>query len=221
MPELIIPGAAGRLEARYTEGPTEDAPIALVLHSHPRAGGSFQDRVTVVLARTFQRFGFATLRFNFRGIGRSQGVFDNGKGELEDAASSLDFLQAQNPNAKQCWVAGHSFGAVTALQLLMRRPEIDGFVSVSPPANHYDLSFLAPCPASGVVLYGTRDGVAPPLDVERAVARIRTQKDITVDHVPIEGADHLFNTNLDGVEVETIRYLEMRLKRPPGPALDE
>jgi hypothetical protein len=74
----------------------------------------------------------------------------------------------------------------------MRRPEVDGFLAVAPPANHYDLSFLAPCPASGLVLYGTRDGVAPPADVERVVSRIRTQKNIKVDHAPIEGADHFF-----------------------------
>ena len=122
-----------------------------------------QDRVTVQLYKLFAEFGFGVLRFNFRGIGRSQGVFDNGMGELSDAASALDYLQSMNPNAEQCWVGGYSFGAWIGLQLLMRRPEIDGFIAVSPPANHYDLSFLAPCPASGVIIYGTRDSVTTPL----------------------------------------------------------
>jgi alpha/beta superfamily hydrolase len=221
MPELIIQGPAGRIEARYNAGPTENAPIALVLHSHPRAAGNLQDRVTVVLARTFQCFGFAVMRFNFRGVGRSMGTFDNGKGELEDAASALDYLQAQNPDARECWVAGHSFGAVTALQLLMRRPEIKGFISVAPPVEHYDLSFLAPCPASGVVLYGSRDSVARAIEVERAVQRIKTQKDIKVDYRLIDGADHLFDTNLEAVEREAIDYLELRLQRPAGPLGEE
>ena len=93
-----------------------------------------QDRVTVQLYKLFTDYGFGVLRFNFRGIGRSQGIFDNGMGELSDAASALDYLQSMNPNAEQCWVGGYSFGAWIGLQLLMRRPEIDGFIAVAPPA---------------------------------------------------------------------------------------
>ena len=75
--------------------------------------------------------GFTVLRFNFRGVGRSQGEYDQGVGELSDAASALDYLQSMNPNAKHCWVAGFSFGAWIGMQLLMRRPEITGFISVA------------------------------------------------------------------------------------------
>lgn len=218
MPEVIFAGPAGRVEGRYAEPKRENAPIALILHAHPRAGGSMQDRVTVQLYQIFTRFGFATLRFNFRGIGRSQGVFDNGMGELSDAAQALDYLQSMNPNAEQCWVAGYSFGAWIGLQLLMRRPEIDGFIAVSPPANHYDLSFLAPCPASGLILYGTKDGVSPPSDVERVVSKIRTQKNIKVDHQAVEGADHFYRNPQDKsvdylpeIETKVSAYLERRL----------
>jgi uncharacterized protein len=224
MPEVIFPGAVGRVEGRYSEPPREGAPIALILHGHPRAGGSMQDRVTVQLYKLFVDFGFAALRFNFRGIGRSQGVFDNGMGELSDAASALDYLQSMNPAAEQCWVGGYSFGAWIGLQLLMRRPEIDGFLAVSPPANHYDLSFLAPCPASGLILYGTRDTVTSASDMERVVARIRTQKNIKVDHTPIEGADHFYRgrdpgkDHLAEVEAHARAYLERRLAAPIKPA---
>ncbi len=210
MPEVIFTGAAGRVEGRYVEARREGAPIVLVLHGHPKAGGSMQDRVTVLQAKLFVRFGFAVLRFNFRGIGRSQGVFDNGMGELSDAASALDYLQTMNPNSEQCWVAGYSFGSWIGLQLLMRRPEIDGFIAVSPPANHYDLSFLAPCPASGLVVYGTRDTVAPALDVERAVAKIRTQKTIKVDSNPIDGADHFFRDVADK-SIDHLGVLETKI----------
>lgn len=218
MPEVIFPGPAGRVEGRYSEPKRENAPIALILHAHPRAGGSMQDRITVQLFQIFTKFGFATLRFNFRGIGRSQGVFDNGMGELSDAASALDYLQSVNPNAEQCWVAGYSFGAWIGLQLLMRRPEIDGFIAISPPANHYDLSFLAPCPASGLIVYGTKDGVAPPSDTERVVSKIRTQKNIKVDAAAVEGADHFYRNPSDktqdylaDVEKHVTAYLERRL----------
>ena len=104
----------------------------------------------------------------------------------------LDYLQAMNPNSKHCWVAGFSFGAWIGMQLLMRRPEITGFISVSPPANMYDFSFLAPCPSSGLIINGTADRVAPPKDTHSLVSKLREQKGITITHEEIDGADHFF-----------------------------
>ena len=144
MPEVIFAGPDGRLEGRYHPQKDRDAPIAIVLHPHPAYGGTMNNKVVYNLHYAFYNLGFTVLRFNFRGVGRSQGEYDQGIGELSDAASALDYLQAMNQNSKQCWVAGFSFGAWIGMQLLMRRPEITGFVSVAPPANLYDFSFLAP-----------------------------------------------------------------------------
>jgi uncharacterized protein len=155
MPEVIFPGPDGRLEGRYH--PQKDqgrAPIAIILHPHPQYGGTMNNKVVYNLHYTFHKHRLHLLRFNFRGVGRSQGEYDQGIGELSDAASALDYLQTLNPNAKHCWVAGFSFGAWIGMQLLMRRPEIAGFVSVAPPANMYDFSFLAPCPSSGLMING-------------------------------------------------------------------
>ena len=193
MPELIFPGPEGRLEGRYHPQPGKpDAPIAIVLHPHPQYGGTMNNRVVYNLHYAFHNMGFTVLRFNFRGVGRSQGEYDQGIGELSDAASALDYLQAMNPNSKHCWVAGFSFGAWIGMQLLMRRPEITGFISVAPPANMYDFSFLAPCPSSGLIINGTADRVAPPKDTHALVAKLREQKGITVTHEEIDGADHFF-----------------------------
>lgn len=193
MPELIFPGPDGRLEGRYHPQPGKpDAPLAIVLHPHPQYGGTMNNRVVYNLHYAFHKLGFTVMRFNFRGVGRSQGEFDQGIGELSDAASALDYLQAMNPNSKHCWVAGFSFGAWIGMQLLMRRPEITGFVSVAPPANMYDFSFLAPCPSSGLIVNGTADRVAPPKDTNALVGKLREQKGITVTHKEIEGADHFF-----------------------------
>jgi alpha/beta superfamily hydrolase len=96
----------------------------MILHPHPQAGGTMNDRVTQALYKTFVARGFATLRFNFRGVGRSQGSFDNGVGELSDAAAALDWVQSIHPEASATWIAGYSFGALIGMQLLMRRPEI-------------------------------------------------------------------------------------------------
>ena len=146
MPEVIFNGPEGRLEGRYHHSKNSSAPVALLLHPHPQHGGTMNNRVVYILYQAFVKRGFSAMRFNFRGVGRSQGVFDNGQGELSDAASALDWMQVQNPNTKSCWIGGFSFGAWVAMQLMMRRPEIDGFVSVAPPANIHDFSFLAPCP---------------------------------------------------------------------------
>ncbi len=92
MPDVIFPGPEGRLEGRFSPAPRPRAPVALILHPHPQGGGTMNDRITQALYKTFVKRGFATLRFNFRGVGRSQGVFDNGIGELSDAASALDWI---------------------------------------------------------------------------------------------------------------------------------
>ena len=120
------------------------------------------NKIVQLLYKDFVRRGFATLRFNFRGVGKSQGTFDNGIGELSDAASALDWVQQIHPEAETTWVAGVSFGAWIGMQLLMRRPEIRGFISIAPPANMYDFSFLAPCPSSGIIIQGEADEVVTP-----------------------------------------------------------
>ncbi len=216
MPEVVLTGAAGRIEGRYSPGKKDNAPIALILHPHPRAGGHMNNPVAVQLYHLFMKRGFATLRFNFRGVGRSQGEFDQGIGELADAATALDWLQANNPAASQTWVAGYSFGAWVGMQLLMRRPETDGFISVSPPTNMYDFSFLAPCPASGLILHGTADTVVPPVEVEKVVSKLRTQKGIVIDYDLVEGATHFWAEHLPQVEQRVGAYLDKRLEADPA-----
>ncbi len=216
MAEVVLTGAAGRIEGRYSPGKTEGAPIALILHPHPKAGGTMNHPVVAQLFLLFMQRGFSVLRFNCRGVGRSQGEFDGGVGELADAATALDWLQATNPTASQTWVAGFDFGAYIGMQLLMRRPETDGFISVSPPTNMYDFSFLAPCPASGLFLHGTADTVTPPAEVERVVTKLRTQKGIVIDYDLIDGADHFWAHNLKDVEGRVGGYLDKRLAANPA-----
>ena len=152
----------GRIEGRYHPARQKNAPIAIVLHPHPQFGGTMNHQIVYQLYYAFVHRGFSVLRFNFRGVGRSQGEFDHGIGELSDAAAALDWAQSVNPEARSCWIAGFSFGAWIGMQLLMRRPEIEGFISIAPPANLYDFSFLAPCPSSGLIIHGDKDAVVPP-----------------------------------------------------------
>ncbi len=197
MPEIIINGPAGRLEGRYTHSKTPHAPLALILHPHPEHGGTMNNKITYYMFQTFAERGFSTLRFNFRGVGRSQGAHDNGEGELSDAAAALDWMQELNPNAPYVWVGGFSFGAWIGMQLLMRRPEIRGWISVSPPANMYDFTFLAPCPTSGLILQGSKDNIVPAPHTEKLTQKLRMQRGIEVDYRVIEGANHFYNDRID------------------------
>jgi len=200
MPEVIINGPAGRIEGRYQHAADTTAPIALVLHPHPQHGGTMNNKIVYTLFHTFARQGFSVLRFNFRGVGRSQGSYDRGEGELADAASALDWLQTYNPNASSCWIGGFSFGAWIGMQLLMRRPEIAAFISVAPPANLYDFSFLAPCPSSGLVIQGAADEIVPEAASKKLVDKLAHQRDIVIDYRTIAGANHFFQGHLEELE---------------------
>ncbi len=211
MPEIIFNGPEGRLQGRYLPGSATKSPMALILHPQPQHGGTMNNKVVYNLYHIFGRRGFSVLRFNFRGVGRSEGKFDDGLGELSDAASALDWLQIFNPNSPTCWVAGFSFGAWIGMQLLMRRPEIHGFISVAPPANLYDFGFLAPCPASGIIVHGEKDEIVSTTSVVKLAEKLRTQKSITVDYEEIPGANHFFENEMPELVDRVEAYLDTRL----------
>jgi uncharacterized protein len=192
MPEVIIPGPEGRIEGRYHHSDQKAAPIVLVLHPHPLYGGTMNNKIVYRLFHTFAESGFSALRFNFRGVGKSQGRYDNGLGEMADAATALDWLQQQNPDAPTCWIAGFSFGAWISMQLLMRRPELEGFVAVSPPANLYDFSFLSPCPSAGLITQGDKDDVVTEESVSKLASRLGAAQSTQVEYKIIPGADHYY-----------------------------
>ncbi len=213
MPEVSFAGPMGRLEGRYHQATDSGAPIALVLHPHPRYGGTMNNKVVYSLYQTFVEREFSVLRFNFRGVGRSQGVYDGSGGELSDAAAALDWLQSVNNNAKGCWISGFSFGAWVSMQLLMRRPEVSGFIAISPPANMFDFSFLAPCPSSGLIVHGTNDDLVPEIDVAKLAQRLSQQRGITIEYQKIKGATHFYDDKLDRVARVVGDYVDTALER--------
>ena len=216
MPEVIFNGPEGRLEGRYHHSKITNAPVALLLHPHPQHGGTMSNKVVYALYQSFVKRGFSALRFNFRGVGRSQGVFDNGQGELSDAATALDWMQAHNPNAQVCWIGGFSFGAWVAMQLMMRRPEISGFISVAPPANIHDFSFLAPCPASGMIVHGDKDEIVPIASVEKLAQKLKKQETIQIDYQVLKGGDHFLQDHCLELMNMGDGYLDQALKRQPS-----
>ncbi len=209
--DIVFTGPDGKLVGKYKKGQSLNPPVALILHPHPLYGGTMNNPVVLELFNIFDDLGFSTFRFNFRGVGKSEGKFDNGLGELADAAAGLDWVQRQNPNANQCWVAGFSFGALLCMQLLMRRPEITRFISVSPQPNLYDFNFLAPCPASGMIIQGKKDELVPIEDTNRLAQKLQSQKNIVVDYEEISGANHFYDNEIHKLNKVVAAYIEKEL----------
>ena len=159
----------------------------------------------------FLKNGFSVIKVNFRGVGKSEGVFDDGEGELSDAASVLDWLQQYNSNSKICWVAGFSFGALICMQLIMRRPEVNRFITISPQPNLYDFSFLSPCPISGIVIYGKNDELVHVDHILNLKKRLGMQKNIEVKFESINNANHFYKNKEKELATVIDRYIKEKV----------
>ena len=190
--EIFIPCPCGRIQAKYFKNKKEGSPVAIVLQPHPQYGGTMNNRIVYETYNSFYKNGFSVIRINFRGVKKSDGVFDNGQGELYDAAATLDWIEKENPGYIQCWVSGFSFGALICMQLIMRRPEVNKFIAISPQPNVYDFTFLAPCPISGLMIYGKNDELVPEEHVLKLKKRLSLQKNIEVKFDCIQNANHFY-----------------------------
>jgi alpha/beta superfamily hydrolase len=200
MQEVFINGHAGRLEGRFHRSENPRAPVALIMHPHPSYGGTMNNRVTYATFQAFVNMGFSVLRFNYRGVGYSQGVVDGtAAGELADAIIALDWLQTTAAESTECWIAGYSFWSYIAAQVLMRRPEIKGFVFISPPVDSYGFEFLSPCPASGLIIQGNKDEFITESSVLALAEHLAAHQLITIDYKVVDGGDHTYSQNLKEV----------------------
>ena len=200
MADVFFTGPAGRIEGVYQQGTKPDAPVALILHPNPQLGGTMNNKVVYTLFQAFVKLGFSVLRFNFRGVGKSQGIFNTeDECELADTLAALDWIKNLNPEASHTWIAGYSYGALVGLSVLMRRPDINGFVAVSPPADVCDFSYLTPCPASGVIIQGGADTIVSEPAVAMMAERLDSFKKVKVNYVMLPEADHLYTNQLKNI----------------------
>ena len=190
--EIFIPGPSGRIQAKYFKNEKQGTPVALVLQPHPQYGGTMNNRIVYETYNCFYKNNFSVIRINFRGVGKSDGIFDNGQGELSDAAAALDWIEKENPGYSQCWVSGFSFGALICMQLIMRRPEVNKFIAISPQPNVYDFTFLAPCPISGLITIGKNDELVQIDSILNLKKRLSVQKNINVKFDSIPNANHFY-----------------------------
>ncbi len=211
MPEVIINGPAGRIEGRYYQNPNPKAPVALVLHPHPLHGGTMNNKITYNLYKCFVNNGFSVLRINFRGVGKSQGKFDHGNGELLDATAVMNWLHDQNMESSDFWVAGFSFGAWIALQVVMRRPEIEDYILVAPPTNKYDYNFIVPCSSAGLIVQGDKDEIAKESETSKLAEKLSAKDSAEITYKVVHGGDHFFTTQMDDFEQTIDNYIKSRL----------
>ena len=212
MSEVIIPGPAGRIEARCRLQENPAAPSALFLHHDSRLGGSMNAEIVYRLYHLFAENGFTVLRYNFRGAGRSAGEPGAGGNEITDAACVLDWLQSRTPESENHWVVGFSFGAWIAMQLLMRRPEVREFVAIAPLVDKYDFSFLQPCPGQGLIVQGDKDRVTPSSSVMRWADEVIEQKQGEITFKVIGGANHFFSEHMDRLSTTVENHIKARTR---------
>jgi|TARA_B100002051_G_C16466080_1_gene500869 alpha/beta superfamily hydrolase len=206
--EVFIPGPSGRLEGKYFKSTKQGSPVAIVLHPHPQYGGTMNNRVVQETFNTFVKNGFSVLKFNFRGVDKSEGTFDNGQGELSDAAAALDWVERENQDYSQCWVSGFSFGSLICMQLIMRRPEVTKFICIAPQPNVYDFTFLAPCPTSGQIVFGENDELVPKNSIDDLKNRLLNQKNVDVNFSSIKGANHFFKSKEEDLKNIIDKYIK-------------
>jgi alpha/beta superfamily hydrolase len=157
---LLLPGPAGDIECALDQPRDGSAPrgVAVVCHPHPQHGGTLDNKVAQTLARAFVQLGYASVRFNFRGVGQSQGLWDEGRGEVDDA---LAVVQAQRVAGLPLVLAGFSFGGYVASQAAARLPEgeaAERLVLVGPAVQNFDTPAV---PADTLVIHGELDDVVP------------------------------------------------------------
>jgi len=204
----FIPGPAGRLEA-LLEWTADIQPrlAALVCHPHPLYGGTMHTKAVFRAAKAALSLGLPTLRFNFRGVGKSEGVFAQGIGERDDARAELDFLSGRFPGLPVVMM-GFSFGSWVALSVGASDPRIVALVGLGVPAGSYDMSFLEHVTKLKLIVQGSEDVHGPRDRVTQLFNALSEPKQIHW----VEGADHFFTGRLDEEQRAVREFLEQVLR---------
>jgi len=197
---LFLDGPSGRLEALLNAGSPGATHVALVCHPHPLYGGTLHNKVVFHAMRGLNSFGFAVLRFNFRGTGLSEGEHANGIGEVDDVRAALDWLERES--SLPVIFAGFSFGAAVGLRAAFSDDRVHALIALGLPAipvpsdsgeaRVYNFEFLRTSTKPKLFVSGSRDQFAPPGKLEALVSTFADPKKL----VRIESGDHFFEGRL-------------------------
>jgi alpha/beta superfamily hydrolase len=188
VPVRDVPGVVGPLEV-IVDRPSGVPRAAVVLaHPLPTAGGTMHTKMVYQAAKGLVRAGCLVLRFNFRGVGRSPGQFDEGLGEQDDFRAAVTYVASTYPGL-QVWAAGASFGAYIAMSVGATDERIAALIGVAPPVNRYDFSDIEASPKAKFIVHGEEDELIPIALMRASYARMSEPRELVV----IDRADHLFD----------------------------
>jgi alpha/beta superfamily hydrolase len=195
---LFIPVAHGQLEAILKE-PRQGSPrgVALVLHPHPLGGGTMHNKVVFRAAAALNDAGLTVLRINFRGVGQSTGVHDEGLGERDDVRDALDYLSSHYPG-QRIILCGFSFGSRVGLEVGIKEPRVAFLIGIGTPLDKYDFGFLADCRKPLLLVHGENDEFGDVEQLRKLVAEF--ENNVPVRLVVIPGAGHFFEDHLEDLK---------------------
>lgn len=196
-----IPGPVGRLEAIYRRPEPSAGRAALVCHPHPLHGGTMHTKVVYRAAKAFGGLGFPTLRFNFRGVGTSEGDFADGIGEADDVRAAIDWLAGEHPDLPVV-VAGFSFGSVVALPVGANDDRVTHLVGIGVPTDRFPFDVLADVTKPKLFIQGDWDEFGPLNKLTRELERVARPWELAT----VEGADHFFTDRLPDLEQAIVRF---------------
>jgi len=194
--KITFPSGTLSLEGLLSRGEGDRGVV--ISHPHPLYGGEMGNQVVGIIQEVFAGKGWTTLRFNFRGVGRSQGGYDEGIGEQEDVRAAVRYLK--DLGIKEIYLAGYSFGAWVNAQAALDLPDVAGSILVAPPQAMMDFSFLKDDSKTRLVIAGERDAYGPVEEIMKIVGKMNPSPPVIV----ISGADHFFS----GSTADLVRALE-------------
>jgi alpha/beta superfamily hydrolase len=198
-----IPGPAGPLEAILDLPDAEPRAAVVFAHPLPTHGGTMHTKVVFQGAKALARTGCVVLRFNFRGVGRSAGTWDEGRGEMDDFRAAVDFLAGRYPNLEM-WAAGFSFGSYVATTAGADDDRVCALIAIAPPVDKYEFASVRMSTKPKFVVHGERDELIPLKLVRGFYARLQEPKEL----VEIDRANHLFEGQADEVGDALVDLLE-------------
>lgn len=205
--KIFLSGPAGKIEALGTT-PTKDARniLALICHPHPLFGGTMHNKVVYTLAKALKDLGVRTLRFNFRGVEKSEGSYAEGNGETEDLIAVLAWARHVRPQ-DALWLAGFSFGGYVATRVASTHPDVKQLITIAPGVESFDFTqFKTPhCP--WLVIQGEKDEIVSPV----AVYQMVEQQTPPPHLVRIPNAGHFFHGQLGELRQSLISNLQDRV----------
>ena len=204
---VFVPGPAGRLESLLWAPANGKPPIAAVVcHPHPLFGGTMHNKVVYQVARTLDRLGIASLRFNFRGVGLSTGEHDRGRGEGDDVKAAIEFLAAEFPGVPML-LAGFSFGAWVGLRIGCADKHVNELIGLGVPVNDSKFDYLAACSKPKLLISGEKDQFCSPENLNKVVDSLPAGSRSVTNVVIVPGVDHFFTGKLDEVDSAVAGWL--------------